>query len=83
MNLWCLVLVFWTSIFHFLAKMGAMQLVPRAHYKDFLQDMNLLLKVCEGIAKYHVFFLRDQDIYVDMKLLFCDCFGVEQECLIL
>ncbi len=82
MNLWCLVLVFWTSILHFLAKMGAMQLVPKAYYKDFLQDMNLLLRVCKGKTKYHVFFLSEQDAYVDMKL-FCDCFGVKQECLIL
>jgi hypothetical protein len=77
MNLWCLGLVFWTSILQFLAKMGAMQLIPKAHYKDFLQDMTLLLRVCEGRAKYHVLFLSKQDAYVDMKLLFCDYFGVE------
>ncbi len=63
--------------------MGAMQFVPKAHYKEFLRYMNLLLRVCEGRVKYHVFFLSKQDVYVDMKLLFCDCFGVEQECFIL
>ncbi len=60
-----------------LGKNGCNQLIPKAHYKDFLQDMNLLLRVCEGRAKYHVFFLSEQDAYVVMKLLFCDYFGVE------
>jgi hypothetical protein len=40
MNLLHLVLVFWRNFFQFLAKMGAMQLVLEAHYKDFLHDMN-------------------------------------------
>ncbi len=55
---WC-----WTNILHSLTRMGVMQLLPRVHYKDFLQDMNMLMKDSKGRAKYHV--------YVHVKL-FCD-----------
>jgi hypothetical protein len=37
-----------------------MQLVPKAQYKDFLQDMNLLMRECEDKAKYHVFSLSEE-----------------------
>jgi hypothetical protein len=60
MNLWHSVLVFWTNILHILMKMGVMQLVFKVHYKDFLQDMNLLMKECEGKGKYHVFSLSEE-----------------------
>lgn len=40
--------------------MGVMQLVRKVHYKDFLKDMNMLMKECENRAKYHVFSLNEE-----------------------
>jgi hypothetical protein len=63
MNLLHLVLVFWRNFFQFLAKMGAMQLVLEAHYKDFLQDMKKLSTMFSFKVKI--------DAYVCVKFLSC------------
>jgi hypothetical protein len=40
--------------------MGVMQLLPKVHYKDFFQVVNLLMKECEGRTKFHVFPLSEE-----------------------